>query len=768
MKHYLLIIIILLTLPGWIDISAQTSLSGKVSNGRTGDLMEGATIVLKETGFGATTTQDGFYLFENLQPGKYTIKVSYVGFYADSVKIVIAADESLKKNFLLIPSKIEISPVVITATRTKREVENVPARMAVIGRSEIESYPANDVDDALKSIPNVFVNRSWGIFSKNTSVTMRGLDGTSRTLVLLDGIPLNKVSGGQIQWALIRPEDVETIEVLKGPGSALYGMNAMGGVINVKTRKPQKKLDVLAGLSSGSMNTFGGDISLGSKNLKSDKGFWWGINGFYRQGDGYILEPPETRDSTDSEAYLKEGSGSALFGYQFCKNHQVEISYEYHDEKRGEGVQVFESDGSYNRYELNQLRLSYTGQINGATLVANGFFQTENYDRQNESVNSSGVYRLYLTDSWKTDQGLLLMVSKPFFKGQLFTAALDFRSGNVDASDIYLTSTDEINYRGALSFTGIFLQDEINLANDKIRLIAGLRIDLANFYDGSLIVKDPTSTTGYPTPKSENFEENTWTSVSPKISGMYFFRKNLSAYLSFATGFNPPKLDDLCKSGKINKGFKLANPELKPETITTYEAGLTWKPSEILKIEPSVYFSKGQDFQYFVPTGDSIDTGGGEIKPVLKRENISEVQITGLEINVFYQLHKQVSLNVNYAWNHSIITHFHVSEENPEDNLEGNYLAEVPPHTAFAGLNWQNRLVNFQLTGNFVSEMWGDEENTEKIESYLIFDGKIWRDLGKHLKLSLTVQDIFDRQPIDKKLRLSPGRFFMGKLSYHI
>lgn len=768
MKRYLLIIITIITLPGWMEIPAQTALSGKVTNGSTGKNLEGASVVLKETGQGTTTNDQGFFLFENIRPGTYTLKASFIGFYNDSTTITIKSGESLTRNFSLTPSKIEMSPVVITATRTKLEVENVPARMAVIGRSEIENYPANDIDDALKSIPNVFVNRSWGIFSKNTSVTMRGLDGTSRTLVLLDGIPLNKVSGGQIQWALIRPEDVEKIEVLKGPGSALYGMNAMGGVINVITRKPQKKLDVSAGLQAGSMNTFGGDFSAGSKNLKNDKGFWWGINGFYRQGDGYILEPLESRDSTDSEAYMKEGSVNALLGYQFNKNHQVEISYEYHDEKRGEGVQVFEDDGSYNRYELNQLRLSYTGKIKEATLVANGFFQIENYDRQNESVNSTGVYRLYYTDSWKTDQGLMLTVSKPFCKGQLFTAGLDVRSGNVDARDIYLTSTDEINYKGALSFTGLFLQDEISLANDKIRLIAGFRADLANFYNGSLLVKDPTSTTGYPVPVSESFAENTWTSLSPKISGMYFFNKNLSTYISFATGFNPPKLDDLCKSGKINKGFKLANPELKPENITTYEWGLTWKPSDKVKIETSAYFSKGTDFQYFVPTGDSIDTGGGEIKPVLKRENITGVEITGAELNLMYNISKQLIFNANCAINHSVITSFETPEENPSSNLEGKYIAEVPPQTVFSGITWLNRFVNVQVTGNYVSEMWSDEDNTEKIEPFVVVDGKIWKELGKNLAVSLTVQDIFDRQPIDKKLRLSPGRFFIGKLTYKL
>jgi len=768
MKQYYLILMILISFSGWVEIDAQTPVSGKVSNRVSGEILQGAAVTIGGTNLGTTTNQEGFYRFNNILPGSYTIRISFLGFLSDSAFIIIRPGENIIANFRLVPAEIEISPVVITATRTKRLIEDVPARMAMLDSEEIAHYPANNIDDVLKSIPNIFVNRSWGIFSKNTSVTMRGLDGTSRTLVLLDGIPLNKVSGGQIQWALIRPEEVESIEVLKGPGSALYGMNAMGGVINVITRKPQKKFDFSAGLQAGSMNTFGGDFSAGGKNLKKNKGFWWGVNGFYRQGDGYVIEPPESLDSTDSKAYLSEGSANALIGYQFNENHQLEISYEYHDEKRGEGVQVFEDDGSYNRYEINQLRVSYTGSINKATLVANGFFQTENYERQNESVNSTGVYRLYLTDSRKTDKGLLLSLSKAFFKGHLFTAGLDVRSGNVDAGDIYLTSTDEINYRGALSFTGIFIQDEINMAHEKLKLIAGLRLDLADFNNGSLTVKDPTSTTGYPEAVNENFEANTWTSLSPKISGMYFFHKNLSTYLSYSTGFNPPKLDDLCKSGKINKGFKLANPELEPETITTYEWGLTWKTNTKIKIEPSVYFSKGKDFQYFVPTGDSIDTGGGEMKPTLKRENISEVEITGAEISVFYKIHPQLLVNANYAWNHSIITSFETSEENPETDLSGNYLAEVPKHTAYAGLTWQNKYVNLQVSGNYVSEIWADEDNTETIDPFLLFDAKIWKELGKHCSVSLTVQDIFDSQPIDKKLRLSPGRFFIGKISYHL
>lgn len=747
---------------------AQSSITGKVMDSVSGNPLYGANIIILELQAGTSTDASGAYTINNLKPGKYTLTASYLGYSNNSLVLNVEENEKLVINFQLKASDIKMSSVVITATRTHRQLENVPARMSMMDVNQIENYPATDIDDALNSISNVLVNRSWGIFSKNTSVTMRGLDGTSRTLILLNGVPLNKVSGGQIQWALVRPEDVERIEVLKGPGSALYGMNAMGGVINVLTKQPNQDLQLSAELQLGSMDTYGGHFSLSKDESIDGKGLYWGINGFYRQGQGYIIEPEEIRDSTDVKAYLYEGNVSALLGYNFNSRHKLEIAYDFHDEKRGDGRQVFEEDGGYNRYQIYYTRAKYDGLIGGTQLSANAFVQIENYDRQSESVNSTGVYRLYNTDSYKEDRGIWMSLSKEWIKNNRITIGLDLHDGLVDSKDIYLTSTDEIQYKGKLSFAGIFAQDEVNLAAGKIKLIAGLRMDMANYRDGSLQVFDPTSTTGFPEQSSEEFANNTWTSFSPKLSGMYFFSNTVSSYLSFATGFNPPKLDDLSKSGKISKGFKLANPELSPETIITYEWGLNWKALPNLSFEPSLYYSQGHDFQYFVPTGDSIDTGGSSIKPVLQRQNISEVEILGFEMNIGWQALKTISVNAWYAYNHSQIKALDVNDENPTKQLEGKFLAEVPRHTAFVSVGWQNKIINTTLTTNYVGNMWADEYNTLEIDDYWMFDINLWKQITNHWRISLIVQDVFDRQPIDKKMRLSPGRYFMGKIQYQL
>lgn len=751
-----------------MSVSAQFTISGKVTDKSSGEALPGASIIVNEIKAGSSANSSGDFIIKDLKPGKYTLSASFIGYLSDSVLINVVSDKNMVMNFQLQQLKVEISPVVITATRTERKIEDIPARMAKIGKAEVKEYPATNIDDALQSISNVYVNRSWGIFSKNTSVTMRGLDGTSRTLILLNGVPLNKVSGGQIQWSIIRPEDVDRIEVMKGPGSALYGMNAMGGVINVITKKPEKDLQLNAELQVGSMNTLGGHFSASKDETQNGKGFYWGLNGFYRQGNGYIIEPVETRDSIHSKSYLREGDANGLFGYHFNKNHKLEISYQYHDEKKGNGKKVFEDDGGYDRYQVQFARAQYEGTAGSIKISANAFSQIEQYDRQSETVNSTGVYRLYYTDSRKADKGIWMTTSRNFSQNQLITFGIDLRDGLVDSKDIYLTFTDKIRYKGKLSFAGIFAQNELDLTNSKLKFIAGVRLDLANYRDGNLEVTDPTSTTGFPQQSSEVFEDNTWTSFSPKLSGMYVFNKSLSSYLSFSTGFNPPKLDDLSKSGKISKGFKLANPKLAPETITTYEWGLNWKLLPNLSSEPSVYYSQGNNFQYFVPNGDSIDTGGNDIKPVLQRQNISKVEIYGFEVNAKWKVFENVSINAWYAYNHSKIMEFDVDEDNPAKTLEGKFLAEVPMHTAFISLGWQNKIVNTTLTSNFVGEIWGDEYNTEKIEAYQIFDINLWKQITPHWRASIIVQDIFDRQPIDKKLRLSPGRYVMGKIEYRL
>ena len=136
---------------------------------------------------------------------------------------------------------VKIGDVVVTATRSEKEFVDVPASVEVVTKEEIEKKKPLTVDQSMYNLPGVFDRRGKGLMDTQASIALRGIPGQNRTLILLDGMPLNNAYTGDVQWAGLAPEDVEKIEVVKGPFSALYGGNAMGGVVNIFTKMPEKR-----------------------------------------------------------------------------------------------------------------------------------------------------------------------------------------------------------------------------------------------------------------------------------------------------------------------------------------------------------------------------------------------------------------------------------------------------------------------------------------------------------------------------------------------
>jgi len=661
---------------------------------------------------------------------------------------------------------IYIDEVVVSATRTARKIIDVPAQAVVVTASEIENFPVKNIDDVLKSVSNVYVNRSWGIFSKNSSVTMRGLEGSDRTLIMVDGVPKNKISGGAVNWHNINPENIERIEIIKGPASALYGNNAMGGIINIITKKPVEPVEGSVKVFGGQYNVFGGTTNLMGSNIKNDKGFYWGFNGLYRQGDGYVFELPENRDETDVQTYLQEYGAGTKLGYQFNKANSLEVIYDYYDELRGAGREVFEEGGSYNKYITNQTKLKYTGNFKNSSLNAIIYYNHEDYDAVKESLNDYDEYKLSDASSLKNDQGAWLTWSRKFFKNHYITIGGEVKAGGVIGDEIYRTSSDIIEYNGNMSNYALFLQDEMNF--NKFKVVFGLRNDLILFNRGEQTITNPTKATGFIEGFYESFESNQWNAISPKLSVQYALNPNSTLYASYSTGIKPPKLDDLCKTGKIRKGFRLANPELEPESLTNYEIGYNSAIFDNLILNAATYYSIGEGFQYLVGTGDSIDTGGSELKPILYRENVSKIRVIGGELSLKYRLNKNLNFSFSYSYNNSVIIDYNISEDNPSKDLTGLYIVEVSPHLLYAVINWRNRYFVTNLNCNYVDSQWADDENTLLIEDYFIVNLRLSKTFLKSFNAYVDAQNILDVEYIDRKGQVNPGRFIMLGIKYSI
>lgn len=196
-----------------------------------------------------------------------------------------------------------LEEIVVTATKTEKEIEDVPGSVTVISKEEMELRNMETVDDALSETKGIFVKRSKGLMDATASVRMRGFKGDQYTLILLDGQPLNDAYTGGLEWGSLPVDNIERIEVIRGAASALYGGNAMGGVINIITKTPKKLEASIAG-GYGTYNTKRYRLSVGDRFLDR---LSLRIGYENESTDGYVTTPVLRT--------IKSGSGAVPGGY---------------------------------------------------------------------------------------------------------------------------------------------------------------------------------------------------------------------------------------------------------------------------------------------------------------------------------------------------------------------------------------------------------------------------------------------------------------------
>ena len=766
-----LIIISLLIVFYTTNVFAQSSIKGIITDSNTGEAIKYANITIGNKK-GTASNDKGFFTFKDLQAGEYSLNITYLGYEDLSQKITLQENEVLELKFQLKPSSFTADDVVITATKTENYIKNIPTRINLVSPRQIEALPAQTTDDLLNYVPGVNINRSFGIFSHSATVTMRGLNGQEqgRVLVMIDGIPTNKSDGGSVNWNLLNTDQIERIEVVKGPGSSLYGGNAMGGAINIITKKPTESFKGKASIDYGTYNTMRGQVYLsGRLSDNPEKGFYWNINSFYRQSDGYITasEADQQANPYIVKSDLTEWGTAAKIGCDFNNNNRLELSLLYYDDDRGQDEKVYQPEGNNREHDSYHIRAKYFGEKNKLKWNVSLFYLNEDYKRISEWLKDD--YTFYKVLSKRVDLGALSSLSYDL-KNQTITGGIDIKQGSVDAKDEYYTSTDVVYNKGKMNTFGLFIQDEINLLDEKLKIIAGLRFDYAKFFDGGFEIENPTAETSFmSTYHNENLSEDQWNALSPKLSIQYKFNNNYRIYASYAKGFRPGVLDDMCRSGRIKGGFKVSDPGLQPEYINNFEIGADARFSNRLRTSLSTYYSLGDDFMYYVNTGDSIDLSYG-LRPIIKASNISEVEIYGMEVEINYLFTDQIVLNANYAYAHSQIKEYNPVNANDPVDLSNKYLSGTPTHMGSLSMNWRNKIVNTSITAKYRGKRWVNDLNQiddivldDQYPAYTTVNLKLSRKIRTTF-LNLSIQNIFDTKFYDRKGAVCPGRFITLEL----
>lgn len=737
------------------EVRAQV-ISGRITDEQNKALVFCDVIVLNNN-IGTATNENGEFKLQNIPEGNYKIQFSFIGYKTKTEQFTIKKGETKHINLKLESSIFQSDATVITATKTILPINKIPASIVYISPKELSVIPAQNIDETMKYSSGIIINRPFGIFGKSV-VGIRGVvsNEPGRQLTLIDGVPINKSDGGAVNWNRIINLDIEHIEIQKGPSSSIYGNNAMGGIVNLITKRPYKKgISGVAKTYYGTYNTFGGSFNFMQKFSDNIKGAYYSVSAKALQSDGYITVPDSIRDSTDIATFVKEYAVNSRIGYRYSYNTNVEIEYNYYNDRRGQGIKIRQDEGMTADHDTHFFKTRFKTKTAFINWDINMYYQIEKYLKTIEKLKKAN-YSLINVNSNRIDYGLIIG-GNTRYKNNVFTYGLDYNNGSVDAADEYQTSTDKVVNKGVMETYNVYLQDEISLFTEKIKTILSLNYAFANFHSGLFNVENPTSNTDFMLPYSQQLDNKIWSGFSPKIAMQYNFNEFSNTYISLSNGFRTANLDDMTRTGFINIGYKIANPNLKPETIDNYELGYRYNKKKIA-FNFGSYYSRGHNFMYYLSTGDALF--GGK-KKIYKKENISEVEIYGLEIGIKYYLIKSLNFSVNYTYNQSTIKKF-----KGNDNLIGKTLTYSPLDVVNIGAIYNKKKIGACLFMNYKGRQFITEDNLSDIPNITTFDANITYKFYKNIGFGIKLQNILDKTYMVNSNQVSLGRFISFEFNY--
>ncbi|MBT4503570.1 MAG: TonB-dependent receptor [Gemmatimonadetes bacterium] len=297
-RHRFLTIVLALICFSTAAFAQNGALQGKVSVPGTGDTLPGANIVVTSGEFktGTTTSLSGRYQVEDLSPGIYKLTISYVGFIETVIEgVEVRAGEILDIDIELTPTALQLNTVTVSASRRAERIIESPASISVLERDEIATRPAVTLVEHLQGLTAVDIVNT-GI--SGSRIVVRGFNDSfsGRLLTLTDyriaNLPALRLNSPELIPAT--GDDIERIEVLEGPGSALYGPNAAGGVLHYITRSPFDGQETTLSVGMGERALRMGEFR--HAGLFSER-IAYKLSGSYHQGDDWRFVDPEEPDS---------------------------------------------------------------------------------------------------------------------------------------------------------------------------------------------------------------------------------------------------------------------------------------------------------------------------------------------------------------------------------------------------------------------------------------------------------------------------------------
>ena len=463
MKIIVKIICIFFT--GLISIQAQTnSVSGKITS--KGEALPFVNVYLKNTKLGTFTNENGFFELKDIPNGNYTLVSSNIGFEKKSIKIMLSGNEKIVKNLSLDDTN-SLEEIVISGTLRPVSKSNSPVSVEVYSATFFKKNPTPSIFESFQNVNGVRPQLNCNVCNTG-DIHINGLEGPY-TFVLIDGMPI--VSGLSTVYGLtgIPQALIERVEVVKGPASSLYGSEAVGGIINIITKKTANAPTLATDVSSSSWGEVNTDIGMRYKATDNIEGLL-GINYFNFQnridnnGDNFTDLTLQNRISLFNKINIKRKSNKVLtiagrYVYEDRWGGEIDWGKKYRgsDVKYGESIYTnrWETFGTYELPTSENINFQFS---------ANGHFQDS----------------FYGTDAFDAEQLIgfgQFTYNKQIREKHDLLIGMAYRYTYYDDNTFATLDENGIANKAAIThLPGIFIQDEIAL-NTQNNLLLGARLD---------------------------------------------------------------------------------------------------------------------------------------------------------------------------------------------------------------------------------------------------------------------------------------------------
>lgn len=628
---------------------AQNILSGKVTDRATQEPLIGATVYLPDLRKGATTDETGSFQIRNLPKGRFLAQISYLGFVSIARTITINGQTNV--DFPLSASATEINTVVITGVSASTEMRRNPVPTSVIDAAQLNQRSANNIIDAISRAPGISQISTGAAISKPV---IRGLSG-NRVVTLNNGMRQEGQQWGDEHGIEIDEASVDRAEIVKGPGSIMYGSDAMAGVINFLPADPVEEGRITGNINAGYQT---------NNNLQAYSLFNAGnLNGFNWQARLSNKQAGNYQNQYDGPVYNSGFNELNASGYVGLNKSWGFSHLNFSTFNQNIGLVEGERDAQGNFLKLvpdsdtSAVELPVTSsELKGYQL--NIPKQSVNHRRiasQNNFI--IGASRLVINADWqknlRKEYGNPLDANEKSLFFDLQTISYDAKYFLPEASGWETTfginGMHQRNKNRGVEFlipeyqlldAGLFSFTKKTIGN--LNLSGGLRLDQRWLTADALYLDENESQVTVPAPTTETkfagFNTRFF-NVSGSLGGTYAFSEKVVTKLNVSRGFRAPNISELASNG-IHEGtirYEVGNANLNPETSLQIDAGATINTDHIT-LDISGFHNSIQQYIFAEKLGSALggDSLSGEATDLASTFKYvqGDARLTGGEISL--------------------------------------------------------------------------------------------------------------------------------------